>query len=101
MMTADDIVNGDVKAADIGQQAVGTDEIGTGEVKVADIGHGYVKRSTDRSCERGTELRGALAVAGKRAALRLNFADADLQCLSRETILWKTSNMKRGSIKIR
>ena len=40
---SDDIVNGEVKVADIGQGAVATDEIGNGQVKAADIGDGEVK----------------------------------------------------------
>ena len=39
----DDIVNGDVKVADIGQGAVATDEIANGQVKAADLGDGEVK----------------------------------------------------------
>jgi len=39
----DDIVNGDVKVADIGQGAVATDELANGQVKAADIGDGEVK----------------------------------------------------------
>ena len=38
-----DIVDGEVKAADIGQEAVATDEIANGQVKSADIGDGEVK----------------------------------------------------------
>ena len=40
---SDDIVNGDVKVADIGQGAVATDEIANGQVKAADLGDGEVK----------------------------------------------------------
>jgi hypothetical protein len=39
----DDIVNGEVKVADIGQAAVATDEIANNQVKAADIGDGEVK----------------------------------------------------------
>src|SRR5262245_13160888 len=39
----DDIVNGDVKVADIGQGAVATDEIANNQVKASDIGDGEVK----------------------------------------------------------
>src|SRR5262245_26500698 len=39
----DDLVNGDVKVADIGQGAVATDEIANNQVKAADIGDGEVK----------------------------------------------------------
>jgi hypothetical protein len=39
----DDIVNGDVKVADIGQGAVATDELANNQVKAADIGDGEVK----------------------------------------------------------
>ena len=39
----DDLVNGDVKAADIGQGAVATDEIANNQVKASDIGNGEVK----------------------------------------------------------
>jgi hypothetical protein len=39
----DDIVNGEVKVADIGQGAVATEEIVNGQVKAADIGDGEVK----------------------------------------------------------
>jgi hypothetical protein len=38
----DDIVNGEVKVADIGQGAVATEEIANGQVKAADIGDGEV-----------------------------------------------------------
>jgi hypothetical protein len=41
-----DIMNGEVKVADIGQGAVATDEIANGQVKAADIGDGEV-RSAD------------------------------------------------------
>ncbi len=40
---SDDIVNGEVKVADIGQGAVATDELANGQVKAADIGDGEVK----------------------------------------------------------
>ena len=39
----DDIVNGDVKVADIGQGAVATDELANNQVKTADIGAGEVR----------------------------------------------------------
>jgi hypothetical protein len=39
----DDIVNGEVKVADIGQGAVTTDEIANGQVKAGDVGDGEVK----------------------------------------------------------
>ena len=39
----DDLVNGDVKVADIGQGAVATDEIANNQVKASDIGDGEVK----------------------------------------------------------
>ena len=39
----DDIVNGDVKVADIGQGAVATDELANNQVKAADIGAGEVR----------------------------------------------------------
>ena len=39
----DDIVNGDVKVADIGQGAVATDELANNQVKASDIGDGEVK----------------------------------------------------------
>jgi len=39
----DDLVNGDVKVADIGQGAVATDELANNQVKAADIGDGEVK----------------------------------------------------------
>ena len=39
----DDLVNGDVKVADIGQGAVATEEIANNQVKAADIGDGEVK----------------------------------------------------------
>jgi hypothetical protein len=38
-----DIINGEVKVADIGQGAVTTDELANGQVKAADIGDGEVK----------------------------------------------------------
>ena len=38
----DDIVNGDVKVADIGQGAVATDELANGQVKAADLGDSEV-----------------------------------------------------------
>jgi hypothetical protein len=38
-----DIINGEVKVADVGQGAVATDEIANGQVKAADIGDGEVK----------------------------------------------------------
>src|SRR4051812_13859672 len=40
---SDDIVNGDVKVADVGQGAVATDELANGQVKSADLGDGEVK----------------------------------------------------------
>jgi hypothetical protein len=40
---SDDIVNGEVKVADVGQGAVATDEIANGQVKSADLGDGEVK----------------------------------------------------------
>jgi hypothetical protein len=70
-----------------------------GDVRRVDF-HGYVTSSRDRSCDRGTDLSGALAVEGNRAALRLNFADEDRHCLSFSSILWKTRNMENGSIKV-
>ena len=42
---SDDIVNGEVKVADIGQGAVATDELANGQVKAADIGDGEVNSS--------------------------------------------------------
>src|SRR4051812_8147085 len=40
---SDDIVNGEVKVADVGQGAVATDELANGQVKSADLGDGEVK----------------------------------------------------------
>jgi hypothetical protein len=42
-LLSQDIKNGEVKVADIGQGAVATDELANGQVKVADIGDGEVK----------------------------------------------------------
>jgi hypothetical protein len=42
---SDDIVNGEVKVADIGQAAVATDEIANGQVKAADLGADQVRSS--------------------------------------------------------
>ena len=42
-LLSQDIKNGEVKVADIGQQAVATDELANGQVKAADIGDGEVK----------------------------------------------------------
>ena len=39
----DDIVNGEVKEADVGQGAVATDELANNQVKASDIGDGEVK----------------------------------------------------------